>query len=86
LIGIIFSKLLTGSSSFISLSIYLYFAVLLYSLFKLLNGLRYVFDLGIIKSFVYGTLIILILFSFNYYYFVYYKSLNIFVSLIKSYN
>ncbi|MCX6158234.1 MAG: glycoside hydrolase family 2 TIM barrel-domain containing protein [Ignavibacteriota bacterium] len=86
IIGIIFSKLLTGSSSFISLSIYLYFAVLLYSLFKLLNGLRYVFDLGIIKSFIYGTFIFLILFSINYYYFVFYKSLNIFVSLIKSYN
>lgn len=86
IIGIIFSKLLTNSSSFISLSIYLYFAVLLYSLFKLLNGLRYVFDLGIIKSFIYGTIIILILLCFNYYYFVFYKSLNIFVSLIKSYN
>lgn len=86
IIGIIFSKLLTNSSSFISVSIYLYFAVLIFTLFKLLNGLRYVFDLGIIKSFIYGTLIILIIFSINYYYFIVYKSLYVFVSLIKSYN
>jgi hypothetical protein len=78
--------LLEGSSSFISLSIYLYFAILIFTLFKLLNGLRYVFELGIIKSFVYGIVLIFVIFSINYYYFVIHKSVNIFVSLIKSYN
>ncbi len=86
LIGIIFSKLLTYSSTFISLSIYLYFAIILFCLFKLLNGLRYVFDLGIIKSFVYGILILMIAVGINYYYFIVIKSLDIFISLIKSYN
>lgn len=86
IIGIIFSKLLTSSSTFISLSIYLYFAVLTFCLFKLLNGLRYTFDLGIIKSFVYGTLILIITLGISYYYFIVVKSLNIFMSLIKSYN
>jgi len=85
-IGIIFSKLLTNSSSFISVSIYLYFAVLVFTLFKLINGLRYVFELGIIKTYLYGILILILILSINYYYFIIYKSVDIFVSLIKSYN
>jgi hypothetical protein len=86
LVGIIFSKLLANSSSLISVSIYLYFAVLVYTLFKLINGLKYVFELGIIKTYFYGILLILLILGINYYYFVVFKSVDIFVSLIKSYN
>lgn len=86
IIGIIFSKLLDNSSSFISLSIYLYFSILIYTLFKLLNGLRYVFELGFFKSSIYGILLVSVIVGLNYYFFVIYKSVNIFVTLIKSYN
>lgn len=84
--GIIFSKTFNMDNfSLLNVIIYLYFAVLLYALFKLINGAKYVFDLSLIKSYIYGLLLIFTIFFINYYYFISYKSIDIFFNLIKSY-
>lgn len=85
--GIIFSKIIdTNSSTIILFTLYLYLGVLAYSLLKLINGVKYVFDLGMVKSYFYGVLLIAIIFTLNYYYFFSYKSIGIFIDLINSYN
>jgi len=85
--GIIFSKIIdTNSSTIILFTVYLYLGVLAYSLVKLINGVKYVFDLGLVKSYFYGVLLIAIIFTLNYYYFFSYKSVGIFIDLINSYN
>lgn len=85
--GIIFSKTFdTNSSTIIYITLYLYLGVLTYSLIKLINGVKYVFDLGLIKAYFYGVFLISIIFTLNYYYIFYYKSVGIFIELINSYN
>ncbi|MFA7362004.1 MAG: glycoside hydrolase family 2 TIM barrel-domain containing protein [Candidatus Kapaibacterium sp.] len=85
--GIIFSKTLdTNSSTIIYYTMYIYLGVLAYSLIKLINGVKYVFDLGLVKSYFYGVLLIAVIFTLNYYYIFSYKSVGIFIDLINSYN
>lgn len=85
--GIILSKILDAkNTTIIYISMYIYLGIFAYSLLKLLNGIKYVYELGLIKSYFYGLLVIAIILSVNYYYFVSYKSLGIFIDLINSYN
>lgn len=85
--GIIFSK--TNNfigTSLLNFSLYLYLTILVYGLFKVINGVRYVFDLSVIKTYIYSLLIFFTIIIINYYYFISYKSIDIFFNLIKSYH
>lgn len=84
--GIIFSKTMDSESyTIIYFTMIGYVLALVYSLFKYINGIKYVFELGALKSYFYGILITALIFSVNYYYFYVYKSAGTFINLIRSY-
>ncbi len=84
--GIVFSKTMdTESYTIIYFTMIGYGLALLYSLFKFINGIKYVFEIGAVKSYFYGILITALIIFMNYYYFFILKSSGDFINLIRSY-
>ncbi|MDD5362945.1 MAG: glycoside hydrolase family 2 TIM barrel-domain containing protein [Ignavibacteria bacterium] len=83
--GIIFSKTLSYGM-LLNLSFYFFLLLLTYCLFKIINGIRYIYEYNAFKTYFYGTLVILVLGGLSYFYFVIYSSALDFLYLIRTFN
>lgn len=83
--GILYSKAI-NYGMILNLSFYLFGILLIYCLYKIINGIRYTYEFGAFKSFFYGTLSILLFGGVLYLYAVILRSLPDYWELIKTFN
>jgi hypothetical protein len=83
--GILFSKTLSYGM-LLNLSFYFFLLLLTYCLFKIINGIRYIYEYNTFKTYFYGTVVLLVFGGLLYFYFVVYSSSLDFLYLIRTFN
>lgn len=85
LLGTVFYRISLSQPEFLKYSLLLFIVLYVFSLYKLTSGLRVVYELGVIKTYFYAILLVLIFHGSVLSYLVIFKSVNIFISLVLSY-
>ncbi|MCE1164114.1 MAG: hypothetical protein LWX07_01785, partial [Bacteroidetes bacterium] len=83
--GILYSKAI-NYGAILNISFYLFAFLLIYCLYKIIHGIRYTFEYGLIKSYFYGTFLIIVSGGLVYFYVVIYRSVLDYWYLIKTFN
>ncbi len=85
-IGIIIYKLGTLSTTYITLSLILFFICYLLSIFRLISGFKFMFEHHFGRAFLYGLIFYIITAGGLFFYLYFYKNTLSILSLILSYN
>lgn len=84
-LGIMLPKLLTVNYAYLDIVFYVMLILFFLCLIRLITGIRIIFDTGIIKTYFWGIIIILIFLSPFFIYFYFYKSTFNLIGLILTY-
>ncbi len=84
-VGMIFYKLISSNTEYISWSIILFAVLLLYSLVKLISSIRIIFETPALKTYIYGILTLIFFTGGFYVYFNFIHSTIRIINLILSY-
>jgi hypothetical protein len=85
-VGTVLYKLTSKNINFLIISIYLYLILLILYLYRVINGIRILFDSRRIKTYFWGIVFTVFFFGSIYYFFYVHNNLVNLLSLIKSYN
>jgi hypothetical protein len=85
-INIFLGRILEFDKIFLIYSNYLFAVIIAFSLFKLINGIKNVFELSPLRTYLSGSLLLFLVAGILYFYFETYKSLFEIIKLIVSYS
>jgi len=85
-VSIFLGRFLEFDRVFLSYTVYFIAVIIAFTLLKLINGIRNVFELNYFRTYLTGTLLLFLVAGILYFYFEVYKSLFEVIKLIKSYS
>jgi hypothetical protein len=85
-LSIFLGRILAYDQVILKYSAFIFAVILALSLFKLINGIRNVFELGFLRTYLSGSLLLFLVAGILYFYFEIYKSIFDIIKLIESYS